>query len=922
MRKKLQLLFILLISIFYKSQDNSIAASVNTPTSYQTGVPDISYPIGSLPAAKDFTINFRLVYNPNSYEGGDYSGKIARNWMLLGSNFMITQDQNGMLYYNVNGESGSFYYKRSGVFPNFIYELITTTSTTVKIECIRKQTLYSWQPQHIESFTITDTKGYKYVFEDFDFRIYSDPFTGNANVESRDAYYVTKINDASNKTIAIFTNKKQVSSILNSVHIPETITTNYGKMSFETIDSGSGWNLHDRYSFKSFTLKDHKDKFISKYELQIEELSYSYYDIEKFGTIEPQLIKVRMLRSLKKIDSNSNIIENTNFGYKSIPALPPTWGSNLNAGVYKKGELLLNGILGHIIASSGSKVEYYFERNTLKIDPPIDYNTPGYINDIQSLNTVEKPPFSFITKTDSISFDSKITKKYYLTNIQRSPSSRIYIKFNKEVIYPFDPGGPTIPTLGPTPEPKLAYKIGGANGISYNEIDIKYSAARVLPSDGSAYLEITGTGGTGWFEIYEKFWSEPPYIKKNEDYSDGVRIKEIKYYSRAENFNTYYPAFNLIKSTMFDYDVFEEEGASSGTLADTEVLVYKNVKVTESDKSGYIKYYYKTPTDFPSYPLSSDPTVLFSPFNYTKRGVLHKKEVFNSNNIINKSSIYDYIFPSTATSIDLGNNVIPEKAMTTETIYDSSGNFLTDTSERTFNQENNNLLSEKHTFADGTVSETIYQYAAEKGNSKLLGAGMFSVPLEVIQKQNGIQTGKLETKYDQVGNYFPSSIISFGINNVITGEQSNEIYDSMGNVLQTRSKSGIPTAIIWGYDGTQPIAKIEGGEYFTVLSLMGESNVNLLDVVQKSNQDVESSDNTNEQLLRNALEAFRKKPEFKNYLITTFTYDPLIGVKSVTSPNGMTEYYYYDNQNRLIRIEDTNHNVITESKYLQNIYSN
>lgn len=101
---------------------------------------------------------------------------------------------------------------------------------------------------------------------------------------------------------------------------------------------------------------------------------------------------------------------------------------------------------------------------------------------------------------------------------------------------------------------------------------------------------------------------------------------------------------------------------------------------------------------------------------------------------------------------------------------------------------------------------------------------------------------------------------------------------------------------------------------------MGQTDANLLDIVQKSNLDVDSSNNTNEQLLRNALESFRQKPEFKKYLITTYTYDPLIGVKSVTSPNGMTEYYYYDNQNRMIRVEDTDHHVIKENKYLQNVY--
>jgi len=920
MRKKLQVLFILMISIFYKSQDNSIAASVNTPVSYQTGVPDISYPIGSLPATKDFTINFGLVYNPNSYEGGDFSGKVGRNWMLSGSNFMVTyNNQDGKFYYNTNNDQGSFYYVRTGVFPNYVYTIKDLTSKNVKIECERIQTTNAWEIQHIQSFTITDSKGYKYFFQDYDISLSQDPSTG-ANVISRDVYYATKIFDYSNTEIAVFSNIKT-----GGTHVIETIKTNYGKIVFERVNSGESWNYLDRYHFKSFTLKDHKDKFISKYEIDISESSYKYYDPERFGTNDPQIIKTRSFYRLKKLDANSNVIEHTKFNYTTIPALPPTWGSTVPAGTYKKGELLLNGLLTSILTSSGSKIEYEFERNTLKIDPPIDYNTPGYISDIQSINTVERPPFSFITKTDSIRFDSKITRNYYLTNLQRSPRSRIYIKFNREEIYPYDPGGPTNPSFGSPPEPpKLTYEVKGfSDGSTSGEIDIKYSSAKVVPADGSIYLQIKGTGGKGWFEIYEKFWTEPPYIKKNEDFSEGVRIKNIKYYDRGQNFSTTYPNYDLKKTISFDYSLFTEPGASSGTTFDTDVIIYKNVKVTESDKPGYIKHYYKTPNDFPTYPLSNDPSVLVRPAgNYTKRGVLHKKEIYDVNNTRKSLSEFDYIFLTTISSLDFANTIIPDKITSTETSYDPSGNTLTDTSERTFNQDNNNLMTEKRTSADGTVSETTYQYAAEKGNNKLLGAGMLSVPLEVTQKQNGIQTGKLETKYDQAGNYFPSSVTSFGINNVITGDQTNDIYDNMGNVLQTTSKSGMVTAIIWGYERTQPIAKIEGAKYADVLYLLEAPNATDLDIVKKSNQDVDSSNDANEQLLRNALEAFRRKPEFKNYLITTYTYDPLIGVKSVTSPNGMTEYYYYDKQNRMIRVEDTNHHVIKENKYLQNVYTN
>ena len=72
-----QIILLLFFSVFFKSQDNSISASVSTPVAYQTGVPDISFPLVSLPAAKDFTLNFGLTYNPNSYKPAEYCGQIA-----------------------------------------------------------------------------------------------------------------------------------------------------------------------------------------------------------------------------------------------------------------------------------------------------------------------------------------------------------------------------------------------------------------------------------------------------------------------------------------------------------------------------------------------------------------------------------------------------------------------------------------------------------------------------------------------------------------------------------------------------------------------------------------------------------------------------------------------------------------------------
>lgn len=64
-----------------------------------------------------------------------------------------------------------------------------------------------------------------------------------------------------------------------------------------------------------------------------------------------------------------------------------------------------------------------------------------------------------------------------------------------------------------------------------------------------------------------------------------------------------------------------------------------------------------------------------------------------------------------------------------------------------------------------------------------------------------------------------------------------------------------------------------------------------------------------------ALNNFRSRPELKEYRITTYTHDPLIGTRNITLPNGVSENYIYDLQNRLEKIIDNNGRIIQEYKY-------
>lgn len=50
-------------------------------------------------------------------------------------------------------------------------------------------------------------------------------------------------------------------------------------------------------------------------------------------------------------------------------------------------------------------------------------------------------------------------------------------------------------------------------------------------------------------------------------------------------------------------------------------------------------------------------------------------------------------------------------------------------------------------------------------------------------------------------------------------------------------------------------------------------------------------------------------------MVTTYTYDPLIGVTSITDPKGYTTYYEYDDFNRLKRVKDADEKILSQSEY-------
>ncbi len=137
-------------------------------------------------------------------------------------------------------------------------------------------------------------------------------------------------------------------------------------------------------------------------------------------------------------------------------------------------------------------------------------------------------------------------------------------------------------------------------------------------------------------------------------------------------------------------------------------------------------------------------------------------------------------------------------------------------------------------------------------------------------------------------------------------------YSSDGNPLELSRKDDYHVVYIWGYNERFPIAKIVNASYADIPSST------IADIQSKSNLDNDHCMGTsgcNEATLRVALNDLRGISGLSDAMITTYTYDPQVGMTSQTDLNGQTTYYSYDELGRLIEVVDFEGNPLTKTEY-------
>jgi len=223
--------------------------------------------------------------------------------------------------------------------------------------------------------------------------------------------------------------------------------------------------------------------------------------------------------------------------------------------------------------------------------------------------------------------------------------------------------------------------------------------------------------------------------------------------------------------------------------------------------------------------------------------------------------------------------------------------------------------SKKETLETKYFYATDLEMASEPFRDELITKNRIKSPL-VVQNYNGEKLSEQKTEYAKntstsnflLPKYVYANKGTGSIDKIVDKKITYDQYDDRGNILQYTPEKDYPVTIIWGYNKTQPIAKIEKLTY-------GQIAPYTANLLTSSNVDDDNcmSSGCNEQILRNKLNNLRNV--FSQSMITTYTYNPLVGVTSITDAKGIPSYYEYDIFGRLKFIKDQDLNVLQKYCY-------
>lgn len=258
---------------------------------------------------------------------------------------------------------------------------------------------------------------------------------------------------------------------------------------------------------------------------------------------------------------------------------------------------------------------------------------------------------------------------------------------------------------------------------------------------------------------------------------------------------------------------------------------------------------------------------------------------------------------------------------TIDSTFTSTGTFVTKTEyDYDFNSEERLFLKRiKQTVNEGDVNTKTFNYSYTDNSEFVFGlnsseitmkndlkAKNYRLPIE--ERDSLLVNGSADillggSKYSFANfntnkTHLNQARIYTGANDYTALNFTN--YGSKGQLQEKYRENGIKETYLWGYNGQYPVAKVTGSDYATISALVNNS------ILQNPISDLQ---------LRTDLDKIRTNLAGSTAMVTTYTYDPLIGMTSMTDPRGYTLYYIYDDFNRLKEVRDADNKLISENEY-------
>lgn len=605
----------------------------DVPVSLHTGIPDISIPLLSLPTrSKDIGISMGMYYHPTSIasDGTVHDDIRQPGWSINRGGTIVKTSENVWIDYkkdenstdtryfsdryqfNFMGHSGIFY-----IIKNANNELVPSLHSG-KGETLKVTLDYDSATLRINSFTLYDSKNYKFVFDVVDRNLgyYTNPNFFLKNIPK--SFNLSAVYDSNDKKLLTFAYHEMRTLDRYTAAMYEYLTINkltsiqsegFGKIDFshtyepstansvfatlnEITLSDLNSNIQKRVDLRQWDRLTFRDAVQAKGE----EYRFSYSD----GTYEDY-------------STERGIFGNDPYGFPTFIRSEQHEDLQVLVDYAVNPKYCTKGVLEKILLPTGGSVLYEYESNTYS------YFLGGSISEnfVPGVGPVEDPEtyYTYYRGETTYPYNHIVEELYngvvgnssFFTISGQPKDVCIFIRENQYFSELSNTWVTPSVTISGQELPQTEKKFPFYR--TYNPENFGYGRSYTL-NPGRYNIQL---GDFSQNNIPMSATRVLHSIRRNPDikkwkYGGGIRIKRIAYFDAdvpADYFRKKelhgYPNYAPIKETRYDYNLFDESNRSSGYLVSNnrhnfkeayghlEFVGYKNVTVTDSGNNSTLR---------------------------------------------------------------------------------------------------------------------------------------------------------------------------------------------------------------------------------------------------------------------------------------------------------------------------------------------